>query len=121
MPAFSSPLYTVPTEVWALSSSQVSKCFFFPLLPYPLLAAPFRPWRDADAGLCLLNLRVFSLLMPSSNLSLAGSTGLSLPLVSEHQCWVTMGLLGGRSLFWLGVLCWLRSLLPFDYSDWPLV
>lgn len=97
--SFSSPLYTVPTEVRALSSSQVSKCFVFPHLPYPLLAAPIRPWRDADAGLCLLNLRVFSLLTPSSNLSLFRSTGLSLPLGSEHQWWVAMGLLGGRSLF----------------------
>lgn len=32
---------------------------------------------------------------------IVGSTGLSLPLGSEHQWWVAMGQLGGRSLFQL--------------------
>lgn len=73
-PCFSSPMYHV-THSGARVSSQVATLFPSPALP--LLAVPVQTTEGCGAGLCLLNLWVFSLFKPSHNLSSSWGTGLT--------------------------------------------
>lgn len=58
------PCTTVPTLVQVISS-QVSNAFFFPSPALSLVGSSDQAMEGCDAGLCLLNLRVFSLLSPA--------------------------------------------------------